>query len=88
MQKDEDGLMNAERMDFHGLGRRGVMGRFDGGRISSDGGGVLLREVEERTHILKRLAPQVSHTSAYHQNQPVGGGKQGVAQKARDLDRA
>ena len=32
------------------------MGRFDGGRISSDGGCVLLREVEERTHILKRLA--------------------------------
>jgi len=60
MQTDEDGLMNtecsAERINFHGLGGRGVVGRFDGGRISSDGGCVLLREVEERTHILNRLA--------------------------------
>ena len=47
---------SAERINFHGLGGRGVVGRFDGGRISSDGGCVLLREVEERTHILKRLA--------------------------------
>ena len=30
---------------FKGLGRRAVTGRFDGGRLSSDGGGVLLREV-------------------------------------------
>ncbi|MFH0342763.1 MAG: transposase [Chromatiales bacterium] len=43
-------------MEFHGLGARRVVGRFDGGRISSDGGSVLLREVEKRTHILKRLA--------------------------------
>src|ERR687898_405269 len=60
MPIDEDGLMNtecsAERINFHGLGGRGVVGRFDGGRISSDGDCVLLREVEERTHILKRLA--------------------------------
>jgi hypothetical protein len=47
---------SAERINFHGLGGRRVVGRFDGGRISSDGGCVLLREVEERTHILKRLA--------------------------------
>ena len=33
-----------------------MVGRFDGGRISSDGGSLLLREVESRTHILKRLA--------------------------------
>ncbi|OYV74978.1 MAG: hypothetical protein B7Z66_14590 [Chromatiales bacterium 21-64-14] len=46
----------ADRMEFHGLGRRVVVGRFDGGRISSDGGGLLLREVEQRTQILKRLA--------------------------------
>ncbi len=47
---------NAGRMEFHGLGGRRVVGRFDGGRISSDGGSLLLREVESRTHILKRLA--------------------------------
>ena len=45
-----------EQMEFHHLGRRAVIGRFDGGKISSDAGGVLLREVEKRTQILKRLA--------------------------------
>ncbi len=33
-----------------------MVGQFDGGKISSDSGGLLLREVEQRTHILKRLA--------------------------------
>lgn len=38
------------------MGARQVVGRFGGGRISSDGGGLLLREVEKRTYIRKRLA--------------------------------
>jgi hypothetical protein len=46
----------AGQLEFHGLGRRAVVGHFDGGKISSDSGGLLLREVEQRTHILKRLA--------------------------------
>jgi hypothetical protein len=33
-----------------------VVGRFDGGTISSDGGGVLLREVEAKTGILHQFA--------------------------------
>jgi hypothetical protein len=33
-----------------------VVGRFDGGRITSDGGGLLLREVDRRTGLLDRLA--------------------------------
>jgi len=45
-----------EQMEFQQLARRRVIGRFDGGKISSDGGGVLLREVERRTEIVKRLA--------------------------------
>ena len=45
-----------EQMEFQQLGRRAVIGRFDGGKISSDAGGVLLREVESRFQILKRLA--------------------------------
>jgi len=45
----------AEQLEFHGLGRRVVVGEFDGGKISSDSGGLLLREVEQRAHILKRL---------------------------------
>jgi hypothetical protein len=43
------------QLEFHGVGRRVVVGNFDGGTISSDSGGLLLREVEQRTHILKRL---------------------------------
>ncbi len=46
----------AEQLTFHGLGSRKVIGKFDGGRISSDGGALLLREVEQRAHILKRLS--------------------------------
>jgi hypothetical protein len=45
-----------EQLEFQQLGRRAVIGRFDGGKISSDAGGVLLREVESRVDILKRLA--------------------------------
>jgi Transposase DDE domain group 1 len=45
-----------EQMVFQQLGRREVIGRFDGGTISSDAGGVLLREVERQCGILKRVA--------------------------------
>jgi Transposase DDE domain group 1 len=45
-----------EQMAFQQLGRREVIGRFDGGQISSDGGGLLLREVEKRLGILRRLS--------------------------------
>ena len=48
----------AEQLEFHGLGRRSVVGKFDGGQISSDGGGLLLREVDKRTGILQRVAQQ------------------------------
>jgi len=45
-----------EQLEFHVLGRRKVVGKFDGGKISSDAGGLLLREVEKRCEILGRLA--------------------------------
>ena len=45
-----------ERMVFQGLGRRKVEGRFDGGPLTSDGGGLLLREVEARFGMVKRFA--------------------------------
>jgi DDE family transposase len=45
-----------EQMAFQQLGRREVIGRFDGGMISSDAGGLLLREVERCFGILKRFS--------------------------------
>jgi hypothetical protein len=45
-------------LEFHGLGRRAVIAQFDGAYISSDGGALLLREVEQRTGIFARMAKQ------------------------------
>ena len=45
-----------EPVEFHALGSREVVGHFDGGDITSDGGGLMLREVEQRTGILKKFA--------------------------------
>ena len=47
---------NQATLEFQPLGRRGVVGRFDGGMIASDGGGILLREVEVRTGIVRQFA--------------------------------
>jgi hypothetical protein len=49
---------NGDQLEFHALGRRAVVGKFDGGMISSDGGGLLLAELEARSGILARLAMQ------------------------------
>ncbi len=40
------------QLEFHALGNREVVGKFDGGNITSDAGGLLLRETEKRTGIL------------------------------------
>lgn len=42
--------------DFQPLGSREVTARFDGGTITSDAGGLLLREVEAKTGLLADLA--------------------------------
>ena len=34
---------STEQLELHGLGRRTVVGKPDSGKVSSDGGGVLLR---------------------------------------------
>lgn len=47
---------NQESFQFHPLGGREVRGRFDGGAITSDAGGLLLREVEKRTGIVAQFA--------------------------------
>jgi DDE family transposase len=47
---------NQNTFEFQGLGKRKVTADFSGGYLSSDGGGLLLREVEERTGIISRLS--------------------------------
>jgi len=42
---------------FHPQKRRDIRAQFNGGAISSDGGGRLLREVEKRIGILRQFAP-------------------------------
>ena len=41
---------------FHPQKRREIRAQFDGGAITSDGGGLLLREVEKRVKILRQFA--------------------------------
>jgi hypothetical protein len=41
---------------FHGLKKREIRGDFEGGAISSDGGGLLLREVDKRIGLMQQFA--------------------------------
>jgi hypothetical protein len=41
---------------FHDLYKREVVAQFDGGDITTDAGGLLLREVDQRLHLTERLA--------------------------------
>ena len=43
------------QFEFHGLFQRKVKARFDGGKITSDAGVLLLREVELRTGLVAGL---------------------------------
>ena len=47
---------NQDSLQFHPLVRREVRGQFDGGAITTDAGGLLLREVEKRTGIIAQFA--------------------------------
>ena len=47
---------NRRTFGFQGLGRRKVVARFDAEPITSDAGGLLLREVEEQTGIIRQLS--------------------------------
>jgi hypothetical protein len=42
--------------EFQALDRREVVAQFDGGDITSDAGGLLVREVDRREHLIDRLA--------------------------------
>jgi hypothetical protein len=47
---------NSNQIKFQELGSRQVIGKFDGGTITSDGGGLLLREIDRRQGILRRFS--------------------------------
>jgi len=47
---------NPETFKFQALNPRQVVARFDGGRITSDGGGLLLRETNRVTGLMTQLA--------------------------------
>ena len=42
--------------EFQHLKKRAIRAQFDGGMITSDGGGLLLREVEKRSGIVRQFA--------------------------------
>jgi len=46
----------SEGIQFQNLKKREVIGKFNGGTITSDGGGILLREVEKTTGIIRDFA--------------------------------
>ena len=57
-------------IEFHTLGSREVVGHFDGGDITSDAGGLMPREVEQRTGILNKFGAclRIPGKSARHSN--------------------
>ena len=62
----------AQRYLFQGPWRREIVASFDGGRISSDGGVVLLREVDRKLGMIQRFAECfVDHRSPEWVEHPV-----------------
>ena len=53
----EDTLLS---FDFPAVGRKKVTAAFDGGRMTSDGGVLLLASVERRMGIARPLAPLIA----------------------------
>ena len=47
---------NQETLEFEGHFSRGVVARFDGGTMTSDGGALLLRQTDQRLDLLPRMA--------------------------------
>ena len=45
-----------EQCEFEALGRRRIVGAFDGGQMTSDGGAMLLREAGRLHDVTRRLA--------------------------------
>jgi hypothetical protein len=47
---------SAEQLEFQGHGTRKVQAEFDGGALSSDGGALLLRELDARLGVTARFS--------------------------------
>jgi hypothetical protein len=47
---------NQTSFEFQVVGGREIVARFDGGRVTSDGGGILLREIESRFRFVEKFA--------------------------------
>lgn len=47
---------NGKLFEFHPVGKRDVCAEFNSGTITSDAGGLPLREVEKQTEIIERFA--------------------------------
>jgi hypothetical protein len=47
---------NPIEVQLHPVGSRDLVARFDGGTITSDAGGILLRELEQKTGIIRQFA--------------------------------
>jgi hypothetical protein len=47
---------NPEQLEFAGVGRRRVIGAFDGGTVSSDAGALLLQRTDQAIGLMERLA--------------------------------
>ena len=47
---------NPQQLEFQGVGRRTVVASFDGGTLTSDGGALLLGELERRRAIVRQFA--------------------------------
>jgi len=59
--------VTTNKLELEPLGRRRVEVDFSAGRVSSDGGGVVLREVDERIRLTERL----THCFTDHRNQDL-----------------
>jgi hypothetical protein len=51
-----DTQCNGTQLEFQGIGRRKVQAAFDGGHVTSDGGVLLLREMDARLGLTKQVA--------------------------------
>jgi hypothetical protein len=63
---------NDSHFAFQALGSRAVRARFDAGYVTSDGGALLLREVERKTGILPRFAACFTDQRAPHRIEHTG----------------